>query len=359
MKMVQLTRRSAALMLLGTLAACWRRRLVDRESRAAEIPAMAEIPATPATPGGGTTTPVTGRYRMETAAENFDAALSAMNALGAQGYAFTYSLASGGTTFPVPIGDFYVTDTAHTGTRLDSSHGARRGGRLGPGGPAQRTGCARLPVQVRHGVPQQHAGPAQPLCAQQQRRRHLQLRDAPRRGCAGHVGLHAATGRDERPGFPLHGPADLGRRDVQPLRQGLARHRPSSTPVFALAAPFGAGQRHGAEAAPGSRWVPRATCCVAPGAARNTEGVQLYEKSGDQQGAIEYRVEPVSQSASLAQRLEQFNRNAAEGFFAFGDVVTDDGRFHSISVRERPPHGASAGRCLLPLSRAQACAAGA
>jgi hypothetical protein len=65
----------------------------------------------------------------------------------------------------------------------------------------------------------------------------------------------------------------------------------------------------------------------------NTEGVQLYEKSGDQQGAIEYRVESVSNNASLAQRQEQFNRNAAEGFFAFGDVVTDDGQFHSISVR--------------------------
>jgi hypothetical protein len=122
MKMVELTRRSAALVLLASLAACGG----GGGGGSGGIgepgggdPGNGGNPGTPGNPGGGTPTPVTGQYRMETGAENFDAALSAMNSLGSQGYAFTYSLAVGGATFPVPIGDFYVTDTAHTGTRLD------------------------------------------------------------------------------------------------------------------------------------------------------------------------------------------------------------------------------------------------
>ena len=88
MKMVQLTRRSAALMLLGTLAACGGGGGGGLGEPGGGDPGNGGNPGNPGTPGnpgGGTTTPVTGQYRMETAAENFDAALSAMNTLGAQG----------------------------------------------------------------------------------------------------------------------------------------------------------------------------------------------------------------------------------------------------------------------------------
>ncbi len=335
MKMVQLTRRSAALMLLGTLAACGGGGGGGLGEPGGGDPGNGGNPGNPGTPGnpgGGTTTPVTGQYRMETGAENFDAALSAMNTLGAQGYAFTYSLASGGTTFPIPIGDFYVTDTAHTGTRLDY--------RMVPDMAGVSALVAQLNAQGAQGYLYK-SGMAFPSSTQDLRNLYVRSSSA---AATYSYETRPAVGALDTSGFTqqLAEMSGRGFRYTGPLISGDEMFnlyvKDSKAPafeyaVFALAAPFGMANGTALKQRldeMGAKGHLLRGALVLRG---NTEGVQLYEKSGDQQGAIEYRLESVSNNASLAQRLEQFNRNAAEGFFAFGDVVTDDGQFHSISVR--------------------------
>jgi hypothetical protein len=272
MKMVELTRRSAALVLLASLAACGG----GGGGGSGGIgepgggdPGNGGNPGTPGNPGGGTPTPVTGQYRMETGAENFDAALSAMNSLGSQGYAFTYSLAVGGATFPVPIGDFYVTDTAHTGTRLDY--------RMVPDVAGVSALVAQLNAQGAQGYLYK-SGMAFPSSTQDLRNLYVRSSSA---AATYSYETRPAVGALDSSGFSqqLAEMSGRGFRYVGPLISGDEMFnlyvKDSKAPafeyaVFALAAPFG---------------------------------------------------------------MEQFNRNAAEGFFAFGDVVTDDGQFHSISVR--------------------------
>ncbi|CAB5715046.1 Uncharacterised protein [Delftia tsuruhatensis] len=326
MTMVQLTRRSAALLLLGSLAACG-----GGGGGGGGEPGGGD-PGTPGNPGGGTPTPVTGQYRMETAAGSFDAALSAMNALGAQGYAFTYTLASGGASFPAPMGDFYVSDTAHAGVRLDY----RMVGDV--------AGVSALVAQLNQQGAQGYlykSGMAFPDSTQELRNLYVRSATAgstysyetrPAVGALDTTGFTQQLAEMSGRGFRYTGPLVSG-NDMFNLYVKDSRAPAFEYAVFALAAPFGM--------ASGAALKQRLDEMGAKGhllrgalvLRGNTEGVQLYEKSGDQQGAIEYRVEPVSSSASLAQRLAQFNRNAAEGFFAFGDVVTDDGQFHAISVR--------------------------
>ena len=80
MKMVQLSAQRA-----GSPAACGGGGGGGSGEPGGGDPGNGGNPGNPGTPGnpGGTPTPVTGQYRMETGAENFDAALSIMNALGA------------------------------------------------------------------------------------------------------------------------------------------------------------------------------------------------------------------------------------------------------------------------------------
>jgi hypothetical protein len=328
--MAQLTRRSAALLLLGALAAC------GGGGGGGTGEGGGTEPGNPGggDPGGGgtpTPTPVTGQYRMESAAGNFDAALSAMNALGAQGYAFTYTLATPTSSLPVPMGDFYVTDTAHAGTRLDYRM------------VADVAGVSALVAQLNEQGAQGYLYKSGMAYGDTQDLRNLYVRSAGS-GSTYTYETQPPVGALDTAGFrqQIVAMGARGMRYVGPLISGSEMFnlyvKDSKAPafeyeVFTLAAPFGMangaalGQRLNEM---GARGYLLRGALVLRG---NTEGVQLYEKSADQQGAIEYRLESVSSSTALAQRLEQFNRNAAEGFFAFGDVVTDDGQFHLISVR--------------------------
>lgn len=281
----------------------------------APAPAPEPAPTPPTTPAL-----VTGQYRLAAASTDFAGALAAMNAQGAQGYAFLSTLGASQGTF----GDFYVSDTAHAGARLEYA--------TQPIAASADAALAQMNAQGAQGFLYK----APMAFSSGSDLRSLYVRDASRSNTYSYE-RQPITGAVSRAAFDaqLNAQGARGYRFFGPLMAGSDSFslygKDASATTYAYTV-------RDAGAANGAALLQQLNELGAQGfvyvGALLVEGstVALFEKSSAQNGPVEYRVEESSQG-SADQLVARLNERAAQGFFFFSDVGLSDGKIYTLSVK--------------------------
>lgn len=295
-------------------------------------PGAPSDPAPPPAPAS-----VTGQYRLEPEASSADAALAAFNARGDEGHAFLGTLASvDGATGIVATGDFYLQDTAHTTSKLQYAMLALANSADAKVQQLNRQGANGFAFKLDVGF--SSGSQFRSLFVKDLTKattfsyeRQPAIATLTRDGFLAQ--LNAAGAR----GFRLVGGLIVGPFGNQEAFNLYVKDSSGATYNYTfvdVAFPYGMAngeallQRLNEMGAQGSFYLGAFLVSPAPGA-----GVQVFEKSSLQVGAIDYRVQASASSASLAQRQANFNENAAQGYFFLSDVATDDSAQSTMSVR--------------------------
>ena len=326
MKTADITRRTAAAAVIALLAACGGGGGSDDGASGGGNGGGGS--------GGGTNpgTPalVTGQYRTEPAAQSMAAALTAMNAQGEQGYAFLSALGTNVSGLSMEMGDFYLHDSAHAGSKLQYE--------TLPEAVTAATALAQFNQQGARGFAFKSGiafGSTTDI-------RTLYVKDTSRSSTFAYEQFptSSATNRDAfqtqlnaqgARGFRLVGPWGAG-NDMFNLYAKDSSTTTYSYKLFDVAAPYGMANGDALRSRldeMGAQGYLFLSAFVLPGNA----GVQVFEKSSAQSGAIAYRLQASNPQASVAQLLTQFNAQAAQGYFFFSELFTDDGARHTLSVQ--------------------------
>lgn len=333
MNTADLTRRTAAALIVSLLAACG-------GSDGSGDPTAPTAPGTPApAPSPEPTTPtpapspapapasVTGQYRQESAATSMEAALAAMNAQGAQGYAFVSTFVADAGGSAQASGDFYLQDTAHAGSRLQYAAIAQPAtadallallNQQGAGGFAYKAPLSFGSASGIQGLFVKDTSKSLTYTYERQPMSSALSRD----------GFVAQLNAQGARGFRLVGPMVAGSESFNLYMKDSSANTyayvgldglPSSPATYGDAL----RQRLDEQGGQGRLWI--GDFVLQAGASAS-----IFEKSAAQSGAIRYSVEPSSGTQSLAQLQSQFNARAAQGLFYYSDVgVTDLGTSQS------------------------------
>lgn len=338
MTSVQLTRRSAALLMLASLAACGGG---DGGSDGVGIGGGSDGGSGGNSGGGsgggnsgggngGGNQAVTGIYKMGgQAATSHAQMLDAANSMGADGYALFGSLASS----VGPIGDFYLTDTAHAGRKFSYVNPAAQ--------PSRTAFLAQLNQQGSSGY-MYKSGAAFPDVSDN---RSVYVKDNSRSDQFSYRTVTPVATTAEAFATELNGQGAEGYRYLGPqivnneLFSLYAKRNDSVTysyQVDKLGSAFSAADAAAMRArlAPkgADGWFIRGTQGLGSDP-MNMNYVDVFEKSSAQNGSIEYLVEASASSDSLTTQLSNMNANAANGFFYFSGIVTADGKTSTIYVK--------------------------
>lgn len=320
MKFVQITRRAAVVLAVAALGACGGGGGGGDESPGGDGGGGSS-------PGTPTPTPVavTGQYRLLAAATDFNSSLAALNAQGAQGYAF---LSPMGPNASSTFGDFYVTDTAHATSKFDYVA-------LPDAGSADAA-LAQMNAQGAKG----YAYKAGMAFGSVTDTRSLYVKDTSRSMTYSYERLptSAATTRIDYEA-QLNAQGAKGLRSVGPLFVGSEMFnlygKDSSATTYTYTLRTATGQFGVANGAALQQQLDElgAQGYLYLGAnVLGSETVMIYEKSSTQNGAVQYNVEQ-STETSLNQLLAKLNERAANGYFFFSDVVANDSKIYTISVK--------------------------
>ncbi|WCM89024.1 hypothetical protein [Acidovorax sp. NCPPB 3576] len=335
MNTADLSRRTAAALIVSLLAACGgsdgNGDATAPTAPGAPAPAPAPAPdptaPTPAPAPAPAPANVTGQYRQESAATSVDAALAAMNAQGAQGYAFlsTFVADAGGSA--QAFGDFYLQDTAHGASRLQYVAIAQPAtadavlallNQQGAGGFAYKAPLSFGSASGIRGLFVKDTSKSLTYTYERQPMSSALSRD----------GFVAQLNAQGARGFRLVGPLAAGNEFFNLYVKDSSADTYAYVGLDGLpSSPSTYGdtlrQRLDEQGGQGRLWI--GDFVVAGGASAS-----IFEKSASQSGAIRYSVEPSSGQQSLAQLQSQLNARAAQGLFYYSDVgVTDLGTSQS------------------------------
>ncbi len=276
--------------------------------------------------GGGTTPPplVTGQYIAQPSASGA-ALLAAMNDQGSRGYAYLSAMVTGSAQ-----NDFYVTDTAHSSSRLTYETVAQADSGDGLVAQLNQQGARGFAFK---GPYMSGDGPGISL---------LTVRDAARgatysyerqaiSGSLGSDAFQAQLNAEGARGYRLVGPIGAG----QDSFNLYAKDSSATTYSYTVIPVSGSGgmasgdalrQRLNEQGAQGGFYL---------GAFSLQGGAigQVFEKSSAQSGAVEYDLSAVSLQQTADQKLAAMNQRAAQGFFFVSDLSTDDSSTYTLSAR--------------------------
>ncbi len=277
--------------------------------------------------GGAPAQQVTGQYAMQPAASG-SAALAAFNDQGSRGYAFigTQSTGSGSGSTGT---DFYVSDTAHSGSRLAYEF------------VAQASSGDALVAQLNQQGARGFAFKA-PYLSDASGIRLLTVRDTTRSvtysyerlpisGSLGSDAFQAQLNAEGARGYRLVGPFGAGPDSFNLY----AKDSSATTYAYTVIPISGSGgmpsgdalrQRLNEQGAQGRFYLG---AFVLQGQA----SAQVFEKSSAQNGPIDYDLAAVSLQASASQKLAAMNQLAAQGLFFVSDLTTDDRSVYTLSAR--------------------------
>lgn len=319
MKFTQITRRAAVVAAVAALAAC------GGSGGGGDDSAGGGGDGGGTTPGTPTPVAVTGQYRLLTAAADFTSSLAAMNAQGAQGYAFLSPMGPNASTV---FGDFYVTDTAHAASKFDYV--------ALPDAASADAALAQMNAQGAKGYAYKSGmafGSITDL-------RSLYVKDTSRSMSYSYERLptSAATTRTAYES-QLNAEGAKGFRSVGPLFVGgdmfnlYGKDSSSATYTYTLRTATGQfGVANGAALQQQVNELGAQGYLYLGANVLGSETVMIYEKSSTQNGAVEYSVDQ-STETSLNQLLAQLNERAAKGYFFFSDIVANDNKIYTISVK--------------------------
>lgn len=343
MTSTQLTRRSAALLMLASLAACGGGG-GDGGSAGGGSGGGSEGgsggngtgPGGGET-GGGSSGPVTGSYSLRTAATGHDQMLSDANTLGAQGFVLVSALATQMTaTSPGVIGDFYVSDTAHAGHKFAYL--------LQPQPGNLTEFLAQLNQQGGNGYMFKSGS----VFGNVSDIRNVYVKDTSR---SDQFSYEAST---TIPQTPQAMADEINRQGARGLRY-LGQYSIGTALIFSLyvkrndsvtyqytlenqSHPMGPADRAALQsqlAAKGAQGLFfRGTEVFGQSAnPAQQEYADVYEKSSALNGTIEYLVKAASTGDSLDDILKSMNGNAANGFFWLSQTMTSDMKMSTVSVK--------------------------
>lgn len=344
MTSVQLTRRSAALLMLASLAACGGG---DGGSDGGGIGGGSDG-GSGGNSGGGSgggnggggngggtgNQAVTGTYKLggQTATSHAQM-LDAANSMGADGYVLFSSLAGSITSTGAEIGDFYLTDTAHAGRKFSYVNPAAQ--------PSRTAFLAQLNQQGSSG----YMYKSDAVFSDVSDIRSVYVKDNSRSDQFSYrtvtpVGTTAEGFAAELNGQGAEGYRYLGPQIINNELFSLYAKRNDSVTysyqVDKLASPSSAADAAAMRArlAPkgADGWFIRGTQGLGSDP-MNMNYVDVFEKSSAQNGAIEYLVEASSVNDALTTQLSNMNANAANGFFYFSGIMTADNKTSTIYVK--------------------------
>lgn len=269
-----------------------------------------------------------GQYRLLPAATDFGGALAAMNAQGAQGYAFFASLFPAAN--PMTVGDFYISDTAHAGSRLEYA--------TEPDVASADAALAQMNARGAQGYAYKGSTTYGTNLSMEQR--SLYVKDTSRSATYSYERqpLSSATTRTDYEA-QLNAQGARGYRIVGPLMVGndefnlYVKDNSGATYSYSLHDWIGNfGVADGAALLQQLTGMGAQGYMYQAGMALPGGAVVQFEKSSAQNGAIEYTVDE-SQPDSLDQVLTRLNARAAQGFFLLGDVMANDGKTWTVSIK--------------------------
>ncbi|MBH1963460.1 MAG: hypothetical protein I8H77_03935 [Comamonadaceae bacterium] len=330
MTSTSITRRSAALWMLAGLSACGGGGGDDSET---PNPGGGDTgggdPGT-GNPGGGTT--ITGTYSLQPGAATNGGALADANRMGAQGYALVTPLAitSG---LSVVAGDFYLSDTAHAGHKLEYL--------LQPDEASLAGFLAQLNRQGAGGyaLKSSMVFPSSPTDI-----RHLYVKNTSRSDQFSYEALTTDPQTPQAVAEELNRQGARGFRFIGPMIVGGAmfslyvKRSDGVTYQYAVDAQgsaYSAADRPGLQtlldAKGADGWLVRGS--VGKGSPVSMSFMSIYEKSSVQSGAVQYAVDALSANASLNDMVRDMNTQASKGFFWLFQQVTSNGQISTISVK--------------------------
>ncbi len=276
--------------------------------------------------GGGTPSPqVTGQYIAQPAASGA-ALLAAMNDQGSRGYAYLSAMVTGGGMQT----DFYVTDTAHTSSRLTYETVAQANSGDGLVAQLNQQGARGFAFK---GPYLSADGPGISL---------LTVRDAAR-GATYAYERQPISGSLSSDAFQaqLNAEGAMGYRLVGPIGAGqdsfnlYARDSSATTYSYTVIPVTGSGGMASGEALRQRLNEQGAQGRFYLGAFSLQGGAigQVFEKSSAQNGPVEYDLSAVNLQQPGDQKLAAMNQRAAQGFFFVSDLSIDDGSTYTLSAR--------------------------
>ena len=342
--LTQITRRTAALLLISTLAACGGGG-GDGGSGAGSGGGSEGGGNTGGgdngggnngggTGGGTGNQAVTGTYKMggQTATSHAQM-LDAANSMGADGYALFSSLAGSISPTSTEIGDFYLTDTAHAGRKFSYVNPAAQ--------PSRTAFLAQLNQQGSSG----YMYKSDAVFSDVSDIRSVYVKDNSRSDQFSYRTVTPVATTAEAFATELNGQGAEGYRYLGPqivnneLFSLYAKRNDSVTYTYqvdkvgsASSAADAAEMRTRLAQKGADGWFIRGTQGLG-GDPMNLNYVDVFEKSSAQNGAIEYLVEASASSDSLTTQLSNMNANAANGFFYFSGIMTADGKTSTIYVK--------------------------
>ena len=340
MNTADLTRLTATALIASLLAACGGSD-GNGDSTAPTVPgapAPAPSPAPAPAPGPDPTTPapapapspanVTGQYRQESAPASMDAALAAMNAQGAQGYAYLATFAVNPGTNSQALGSFYLQDTAHTGSRLQYVAIAQPAtadallallNQQGASGFAYKSPMSFGTVSESRGI----------FVKDTTKSTTYTYEKLPISSTLSRDGFVAQLNAQGARGFRLVGPMTAGNEFFNVYMKDSSANTYAYIGLDGLQSSVAAygdalRQRLNEQGGQGRLWVGD---FVVQGNAT----ASIFEKSASQSGAIRYTVEPAGARSTLDQLQAELNARAAQGLFYFSDVASVETSTNAIS----------------------------
>ena len=344
MTSVQLTRRSAALLMLASLAACGGGGGGNDGGETGGGSDGGSGGNSGGGDGGGNNgggngggtgnQAVTGTYKLggQTATSHAQM-LDAANSMGADGYVLFSSLAGSISPTGAEIGDFYLTDSAHAGRKFSYVNPAAQPLRIGF--------LAQLNQQGSSG----YMYKSDAVFSDVSDIRSVYVKDNSRSDQFSYravtpVGTTAEDFAAELNGQGAEGYRYLGPQIINNELFSLYAKRNDSVTysyqVDKLSSPSSAADaaqmraRLAQKGADG--WFIRGTQGLGSDP-MNMNYVDVFEKSSAQNGAIEYLVEASSVNDALTTQLSNMNANAAKGFFYFSGIMTADNKTSTIYVK--------------------------
>lgn len=268
--------------------------------------------------GGGNS--VTGSYSLKPAATSFNQMLADANAMGATGFALLSELVAGNGQ----SSDFYVSDTAHAGQKLQYQ--------LLPVVATLPEFLTQLNQQGSNGYMfKSFAALGNPgemrnvLVKNASRSETFSYEATSSTGQTAQAFQADLNARGAR-GFRWIGPAMVGSSMVNLY----AKRSDGSTYEYMVEAELDetlANMKTHWNSKGVNGWLARGSQGL------GSASVDMYEKSSAQSGAVEYRVEPQTAGMSPADMKDQMNANAADGFFFFSEIVDSAGAVGVISIK--------------------------
>lgn len=301
----------------------------------APTPAPAPTPGVPGEPNPGQPVAVTGQYRLESTPATAAAGLAALNAMGQLGYGYVTGVAEYRTTMPVPMGDLYLTDTAHATSKLQYSLAT----------PATTVPALVAQLNQNGATGAMYKGELAFGTGLGADIRSVFVKDTtktttftyevkPTTLPTGKAALKAELDAQGARGFQFLSSGILT-PGMEAFNIYVKASAPAATYTYTFVDSTATGPANGAalkqqlnvQGATGNALLGTYTVDTL-----NTF-VQIFEKSSLQTTPITYDVVATDTNDTLAQMTAKANTRAAAGEFLYGDLMTSDQKFNTVYVK--------------------------